>query len=104
VLGHSLGAYVAPRLMAEDHRIAGCIIMAGPAAPLCWSALRQMRYLASLNNGAPAEAEEPPQIRDLQRQCRLSANPNPQPFHTALGTSFRNRSSVLALFREFHSD
>jgi pimeloyl-ACP methyl ester carboxylesterase len=76
VLGHSLGAYVAPRLMAEDYRIAGCIIMAGPAAPLCWSALRQMRYLASLNNGAPAEAEEPPQIRDLQRQCRLSANPN----------------------------
>ena len=81
VLGHSLGAYVAPRLMAEDPRIAGCIIMAGPAAPLCWSALRQMRYLASFDNNnnntaSGAEIEEPPQIKDLQRQCELSSDPN----------------------------
>jgi pimeloyl-ACP methyl ester carboxylesterase len=77
VLGHSLGAYVAPRLMAEDDRIAGCIIMAGPAAPLCWSALRQMRYLASLNKTtAGSGVEEPPQIKDLQRQCELSSDPN----------------------------
>jgi fermentation-respiration switch protein FrsA (DUF1100 family) len=76
VLGHSLGAYVAPRLMAEDHPIAGCIIMAGPAAPLCWCALRQMRYLTSLDNEATTEAEEPPQIKALQRQCELSADPN----------------------------
>jgi pimeloyl-ACP methyl ester carboxylesterase len=77
VLGHSLGAYVAPRLMAEDDRIAGCIIMADPAAPLCWSALRQMRYLASLNKTtAESEVEEPPQIKDLQRKCELSSDPN----------------------------
>jgi len=77
VLGHSLGAYVAPRLMAEDHRIADCVIMAGPAAPLCWCALRQMRYLASLNETtATAKDEEPPQIKALQRQCELSADPN----------------------------
>jgi fermentation-respiration switch protein FrsA (DUF1100 family) len=78
VLGHSLGAYVAPRLMAEDARIAGCVIMAGPAAPLCWSALRQMRYLASLNNttAEEADAEEPPQLKALARQCELSADPN----------------------------
>jgi pimeloyl-ACP methyl ester carboxylesterase len=80
VLGHSLGAYVAPRLMAEDGRIAGCVIMAGPAAPLCWCALRQMRYLASLDNDiggtGGAEVKEPPQIKDLQRQCELSSDPN----------------------------
>jgi len=77
VLGHSLGAYVAPRLMAEDSRIAGCIIMAGPAAPPSWSALRQYRYLASVDGAASeTKVENPPQIKDLQRQCELSADPH----------------------------
>jgi fermentation-respiration switch protein FrsA (DUF1100 family) len=111
VLGHSLGAYVAPRLMAEDARIAGCVIMAGPAAPLCWSALRQMRYLASLNIAAEeAGAEEPPQTKALQRQCELSADPNlslstprselPFGIGAAYWRSFANFSPVETCVRE----
>lgn len=79
VLGHSLGAYVAPRLMASDPRIAGCIIMAGPAESMCWSALRQYRYLASLDPENPIDVDEIPQIKDFQEQCELSARPDLSP-------------------------
>jgi len=76
VLGHSLGAYVAPRLMASDPRVAGCIIMAGPAAPVYWSALRQYRYLSSLDSDKSIDVDELPQIKDFQRQCSLCATPD----------------------------
>lgn len=76
VLGHSLGAYVAPHLMASDPRIAGCIIMAGPATPPSWSALRQYRYLASFDLDKSVNINELPQIKDFQRQCELSATPD----------------------------
>jgi hypothetical protein len=74
ILGHSLGAYVAPRLMATDQRIAGCVLMAGPASSLCWSALRQYRYLASLDG--PVDVDTLPLIEEFQRQCELSATPD----------------------------
>jgi pimeloyl-ACP methyl ester carboxylesterase len=76
VLGHSLGAYVAPHLMASDPRIAGCIIMAGPATPTPWSALRQYRYLASFDPDKSVNINDLPQIKDFQRQCELSATPD----------------------------
>lgn len=76
VLGHSLGSYVAPRLMASDPRIAGCIIMAGPATPPSWSALRQYRYLASFDLNNSVNINDLPQITDFQRQCELSARPD----------------------------
>lgn len=76
VLGHSLGAYVAPRVMESDPKIAGCIIMAGPAESVCWSALRQYRYLASLDTDKSVDVDEIPQIKDFQRQCELSATPD----------------------------
>ncbi|HEY7173637.1 MAG TPA: alpha/beta fold hydrolase, partial [Micromonosporaceae bacterium] len=49
VLGHSLGGTVAPRVAAQEPSVAGLVIFAGGAQPLHWSAVRQMRYLASLN-------------------------------------------------------
>jgi pimeloyl-ACP methyl ester carboxylesterase len=79
VLGHSLGAYVAPRVMESDPRIAGCVIMAGPAESVCWSALRQYRYLASFDLDKSIDVDELPQIKDFQRQCELSARPDLNP-------------------------
>ncbi|KAF9895340.1 hypothetical protein FE257_000244 [Aspergillus nanangensis] len=48
VLGHSLGAVVAPILAATVASIAGCIVMAGPAEPMYWLAVRQLSYIESL--------------------------------------------------------
>lgn len=49
ILGHSLGAVVAPRLADMDTTIAGCIIMAGPAEPLYKCYIRQLKYIQSLD-------------------------------------------------------
>jgi fermentation-respiration switch protein FrsA (DUF1100 family) len=49
VLGHSLGGMLAPRIAAQDSRVAGIIIMAGPTRPLEDLILEQTRYLANLS-------------------------------------------------------
>jgi uncharacterized protein len=49
VLGHSLGGMLAPRIGAQDHRIAGLIILAGPTRHLEDLMLEQTRYLANLS-------------------------------------------------------
>jgi dienelactone hydrolase len=53
VAGHSLGGTVAPRVAAAEPSVAGLVIMAGGAQPLHWSAVRQLRYLASLDARPP---------------------------------------------------
>ena len=47
VLGHSLGAYVAPRIAKQDPRLAGVILMAGPVRPLEEVATEQYAYLGA---------------------------------------------------------
>ena len=49
VLGHSLGGMLAPRIAAQDSRIAGIIILAGPTRHLEDLILEQTRYLANLS-------------------------------------------------------
>jgi uncharacterized protein len=50
--GHSLGGSIAPRVAATEPSIAGIVLLAGGAQPLPWSAVRQVRYLASLDPAA----------------------------------------------------
>jgi pimeloyl-ACP methyl ester carboxylesterase len=47
VAGHSLGGSIAPRV-AHEVPVDGLILLAAGAQPMHWSAVRQMRYLASL--------------------------------------------------------
>lgn len=47
VLGHSLGAMVAPRIAAADGRVAGLVLLAAPARPLEDVVLDQIDYLAA---------------------------------------------------------
>jgi dienelactone hydrolase len=55
VLGHSQGGYLAPRIMRQDPKIAGFIVMAGNVRPLEESIVDQMEYLASLKGNLTAE-------------------------------------------------
>jgi len=48
VLGHSLGGMVAPRIASGNSKIAGLIVLAGPARPLEDLVLEQTIYQASL--------------------------------------------------------
>jgi uncharacterized protein len=74
VAGHSLGGTVAPRVAAAEPLLAGLIIMAGGTQPLHWAAVRQLRYLASLE-GASAEASRPA-IEVMTRQAELIDSPD----------------------------
>ena len=47
--GHSLGGTIAPRVAAAEPSVAGLVILAGGAEPLHWAAVRQVRYIASLD-------------------------------------------------------
>jgi dienelactone hydrolase len=53
VLGHSLGGYAAPRIAAQDGKLAGLIFFAANARPIEDVALEQNEYVANLN-GTPA--------------------------------------------------
>jgi dienelactone hydrolase len=57
LLGHSMGAYLAPRIATGDAEIAGIIMLAGNARPLEKVVLEQIHYLAAMN-GKPTETEQ----------------------------------------------
>ncbi|MFY9802699.1 MAG: alpha/beta fold hydrolase [Candidatus Acidiferrales bacterium] len=57
LLGHSLGAYLAPRIATGDAQIAGIAMLGANARPLEQVVLEQIHYLAALN-GTPTEAEQ----------------------------------------------
>jgi dienelactone hydrolase len=65
LLGHSLGATLAPRIAAADSRIAGIVMLAAAARPLEEVALEQIRYL-TLNDPSSVAAAEVmvQQVRD----------------------------------------
>lgn len=73
LLGHSFGGTVAPRVAAGEGFFAGIIILAGGAEPLHWSAVRQVRYLASLNpETANASAAV---VETMTKQASMVDNP-----------------------------
>jgi uncharacterized protein len=55
--GHSQGGTVVPRVAATEPSVAGLIILAGGTQPLQWSAVRQVRYLASLSPATSAASQ-----------------------------------------------
>ncbi|KAL2858514.1 Alpha/Beta hydrolase protein [Aspergillus pseudoustus] len=70
LLGHSLGAVVAPKIAMLDSSVAGCILMAGPAEPIYRCLVRQLRYLESLDG--PEAPYLGRQIAAAQAQAELA--------------------------------
>ncbi len=77
VLGHSLGGTMAPLVAKDDGAVAGLVILAGGAQPLHWSAVRQVRYLASLDPATAPAAQ--PGIDALEAQARKVDSPDLSP-------------------------
>ena len=57
VLGHSLGAMLAPRIWMADPSIAGVIMLAGPARPLEDAIVAQTRYLVAADGTTSADEQ-----------------------------------------------
>ena len=64
VLGHSLGATLAPRIGKAGPEIRGLILMAGATRPIEDMIVEQTRYILSLN-GEPSAADQE-KLRDLE--------------------------------------
>jgi dienelactone hydrolase len=57
VLGHSLGAVLAPEIARRDGRLAGAMMLAGNARPIDVVMVAQLEYLAGLPLNAAPEAQ-----------------------------------------------
>lgn len=57
VLGHSLGGYLAPRILKRDPKIAGFVVMAGSVRPPQELIVDQVEYIASLKGNLTAEEQ-----------------------------------------------
>jgi dienelactone hydrolase len=77
LLGHSLGATVAPRIAAVAPSVAGLILLAGGAQPLHWVIVRQFRHLASLRPEAQAASAQ--LIEALSEKARRVDSPDLSP-------------------------
>ena len=75
ILGHSLGATLAPRIAETDSNIAAAIIMAGATRPLPTIMVEQIEYIAALD-GPPDDARSK-QIEALKAEAAraLAAKP-----------------------------
>lgn len=79
VLGHSLGAEMAPRIAKRDPQLAGAILLAAPARPFLALVAAQLRELGpaqGMSRAALAHAEQA--IAD-ERQLLANANPASPP-------------------------
>ena len=72
VAGHSLGGTVAPRVAVRQPTVAGLVLLAA-GQPLYWSAVRQVRYLASLNPATSAASETVIDTMTQQAAARSTA-------------------------------
>jgi dienelactone hydrolase len=73
VVGHSLGAVMAPRIATGDRKIAGIVLMAGAITPIERLALEQVRTIAAREH-VPEKVSEP-QIAALQAEVHEIESP-----------------------------
>jgi dienelactone hydrolase len=73
LLGHSLGAMMAPRLGKEDKEIAGLILLAGATRPLGDVMIEQLTYISSLAGNLTDEQKS--EIEKLKKQAARAQDP-----------------------------
>lgn len=73
IVGHSLGAMLAPRMAQRDPALRGVVLMAAPARPLLELVPQQVRYLAGLDGAV--DAGEHARIAEIDAQVERSRAP-----------------------------
>ncbi|HUY97350.1 MAG TPA: alpha/beta hydrolase [Verrucomicrobiae bacterium] len=86
LLGHSQGGTLTPRVAALEPSLAGLVILAGGAQPLHWAAVRQVRYLASLDPASAAASK--PALASLSLQAAQVDDPGLSPSTPASALPF----------------
>ncbi|HXX44548.1 MAG TPA: alpha/beta fold hydrolase [Candidatus Acidoferrales bacterium] len=78
--GHSLGAYLAPRIAAGDAQVAGIVMMAANVEPMEKLLLEQINYI--LASGPPPTADEQKQVAQVQEAIKKIESPDLKPTDT----------------------
>ena len=102
LLGHSLGATMAPRIASSDPRIAGIIVMAGAVTPIEQLALDQVETIAAREH-APAEMAQK-QIAALETEVKEIESPELKPGTMVKFLGAEIPSSYWLNLRGYHPD
>ncbi len=70
ILGHSLGGYLAPRILKQAPWVAGVIIMAGNTRPLGTLIVEQAEYIASLDPANEAARRQAEKLKEMAAQIQ----------------------------------
>jgi len=100
IIGHSLGAYVGPRIAAGDPQIAGLVLMAGNTRPMEDLLVEQIRYLATLNGPVTPEAQK--QIDAAEASAKEFRNPELKPGMTVHLLGAEVPASYVLDLRSYH--
>ncbi|KAF5008063.1 hypothetical protein FDECE_5646 [Fusarium decemcellulare] len=104
LLGHSLGTLIAATLTSTDLPVAGCVLMAPPAEPMYRSAIRQLRYLSSLNSETQSGTnhdEQDDYVLQLQKEADIADSPSLNSNTPAKDLPFGLGPSYWLEYREF---
>ncbi len=102
LLGHSLGATMAPRIAKDDPQIAGIIVMAGAVTPIEKLALEQVKTIAAREH-APAETAQK-QIATLETEVKEIESPDLKPGTMVKFLGAEIPSSYWLSLRGYHPD
>ncbi|MFB4265711.1 alpha/beta fold hydrolase [Nonomuraea sp. GTA35] len=97
VVGHSMGGKVAPRVAVAEESVAGLVIMAGDTQPMHRSAVRVVRYLASVSPGAVPEAA----VEGIIEQAAMVDSPALSPSTPAAALPFGLPASYWLDLRDY---
>jgi hypothetical protein len=99
VLGHSLGATVAPRIAELDERIAGIILLAGTSRPLEDVVLEQIQYIYSLLGPLTDDRKE--ELEKLKKQVDRVKDPKLPPDTPAIELPLGVPATYWLALREY---
>ncbi|GAB2584396.1 alpha/beta fold hydrolase [Dyella jejuensis] len=97
VLGHSLGAMMAPRIGQRDLQLAGIIMLAAPVTLGPDDIVRQLRYIAQLQGTPSAELDR--RLASLTRACNTSVLAGSA--HASAGNCFHAPDSYWLSTRDY---
>ncbi len=100
LLGHSLGATMAPRIAAGDPSVAGLILMAGAVTPMEQLALQQIRTIDAREN-VPEQTEQK-QVATVEAAVKQIESPSLKPGTTINFLGAPTPSSYWLDLRNYH--
>jgi uncharacterized protein len=75
VVGHSLGAYLAPRIATGDTQIAGIVMLAANTRPMEQLLVDEVHYVLSLSGTAPTESDQK-QVAAVEESAKKIESPD----------------------------